>query len=172
VVSDRVSWQAGRGPIGFLPAMLFRDRRPLVAILVGWLVSIAGSLAIGFVLSRIAAGPAVGPATELAHVSAPVILIGVALFSPLVETLIMAGIVDLLRRWLSAWQAVVANAALWGLAHSLLSPWWGAVIWWPFLIFSTIYVTWRPHGFRRAVGIVAVVHILQNTGPAVAMVLR
>ena len=169
MVTDSASWQAGRGPIGFLPAALFRDRRPLGAILVGWLVSLAGSVALGFVLTHARSGGPVGPGAELATAPAPAVLVGLALFSPVVETLIMAGILDLLRHRLGAWQAVLASAALWGVCHSLVSPWWGAVIWWPFLIFSTIYVTWRPHGFWRAAGIVATVHMLQNIGPALAI---
>jgi hypothetical protein len=55
--------------------------------------------------------------------------------------------------------------------HSLASPWWGAVIWWPFLIFSTLYVTWRPRGFWRAAALVAAVHVLQNLFPAILIVL-
>jgi hypothetical protein len=164
--SDSVSWQAGRGPIGFLPALLFRNRRIVLSILVGWIVSLAGSVALGFVLTQAKSGQPVGPGAELANASAPVILVGVALLSPVVETLIMAGFIDLLRRWLGAWQSVLVSAAAWGIGHSLASPWWGAVIWWPFLIFSTVYVTWRPHGFWCAVGIVTAVHVLQNTGPA------
>ena len=171
VSTDSASWQAGRGAIGFLPAPLFRDRGPALAILIGWIASLAGSVALGYLLSRFATGGTVGPAAELARAPAPVVLIGVALFSPLVETLIMAGIIDLLRRRLGAWQAVAASAALWGMCHSLLSPWWGLVIWWPFLIFSTTYVTWRPHGLWRAAVMAAAVHVLQNSGPALAMVL-
>ncbi len=45
------------------------------------------------------------------------------------------------------------------------------MIWWPFLIFSTLYVTWRPHGAWRAMAIVASVHILQNLFPALLIVM-
>ena len=103
--------------------------------------------------------------------SGPMKLFLVAGFSPVVETLVMAGVLGLLLRWLAGWQAVIASSALWGIAHSLATPLWGAVIWWPFLIFSTLYVTWRPRGFWRAVGVVVAVHVLQNLFPAILLVM-
>jgi len=39
------------------------------------------------------------------------------------------------------------------------------VIWWPFLIFSTLFVVWRQRGFWTAVAVVATTHALQNLGP-------
>ncbi|WP_232473800.1 hypothetical protein [Sphingomonas sp. MA1305] len=162
------AWQAGRGPLALLPAALFRDRRPWLAILVAWLLALSVSVVIGFVLTRIAPGGA-GP--ELGE-APPAVLWGmIALFSPITETLLMAGGLEVLRRLLKPWQAVLASAATWGVLHSLMAPLWGAVIWWPFLIFSTLYMTWRPRGFWRAAGIVMLVHILQNAGPATAIVL-
>jgi membrane protease YdiL (CAAX protease family) len=161
-------WQQGRGPLAFLPPLLFHDRKPWLAILVGWLLTIAGSTALSFVVARVA--PAnTGP--DLGDASGPMKLFLIAGFSPVVETLLMAGVLALLLRVLNGWQAVIASAMLWGVAHSLASPWWGAVIWWPFLIFSTLYVTWRPRGFWPAVALVAAVHVLQNLFPALLIVL-
>ena len=157
-----------RGPLRFLPALLFEDRRPALTILVAWALTLAGSVALGFLLSRIApqgAGPNFGKAP------AWMLLIGIALFSPIVETLMMGGLLALLGRWLRPWRAVVASAALWGVFHSLLAPLWGLVVWWPFLIFSTLFVTWRRRGFWTAVAIAASVHVLQNAIPAVAAML-
>ena len=157
-------WRTGTGPLKVLPRLLFRDERPWLAILVGWLLTIAGSTLIGWIIARIAPDNT-GP--DFGDVSAATKLILIALFSPIVETMIMAGVLSVLLRLLAPWQAVVASALLWGIAHSLSSPWWGVVIWWPFLIFSTLYVTWRPHGFWRAAALVAAVHILQNLFPAI-----
>lgn len=157
-------WRGGVGPLAILPRLLFRDERPWLAILVGWLLAIAGSTLIGWVLAHVAPDNS-GP--DFGDISAATKLVLIALFSPLVETAIMAGVLGLLLRFVAPWQAVIASAALWGVAHSLSSPWWGVVIWWPFLIFSTLYVTWRPHGVWRAIGLVALVHILQNLFPAI-----
>jgi hypothetical protein len=162
------AWGAGRGPLAFLPPLLFRDRQPWLAILVGWLLTIVGSTAISFLIAHLVPGQT-GP--DLGDTSGAMKLFLIAGFSPVVETLIMAGILALLLRFLNSWQAVVASAAIWGGLHSLASPWWGAVIWWPFLIFSTLYVTWRPRGFWRAATLVAAVHVLQNVFPAILIVL-
>jgi hypothetical protein len=127
-------WRGGAGPLAILPRVLFRDERPWLAILVGWLLTIAGSTLIGWIVARIAPDNS-GP--DFGDVSGATKLFLIALFSPVVETLIMAGVLSLLLRFLRPWHAVVASALLWGIAHSLSSPWWGVVIWWPFLIFST-----------------------------------
>jgi len=163
------AWKQGQGPLAVLPALLFRDRQAWLAILTGWLLAIAGSTALSLLIAHFAPNSA-GP--DLGDTSGAMKLFLIAGFSPVVETLMMAGILALLLRWLAAWQAVIASAAIWGVLHSLASPLWGVVIWWPFLIFSTLYVTWRPRGFWRGVAIVMTVHILQNLFPALLIVLR
>jgi len=57
----------------------------------------------------------------------------------------------------------------WGLFHSSFHPTWGLVIWWPFLIFSTLFVTWRSRSLLAAFAIPAAVHALQNLPPALAL---
>ncbi len=161
-------WQGGRGPLTVLPPLLFRDRQPWLAILIGWVLTIVGSTLISYVVAYIAPN---APGPDLGDTSGPMKLFLIAGFSPVVETLIMAGILAILLRLLNGWQAVIASAAIWGVLHSLASPLWGAVIWWPFLIFSTLYVTWRPHGFWKAAAIVAAVHVLQNLFPAILIVM-
>ena len=161
-------WQAGRGPLAILPLALFRDSRPWLAILIGWMLTIAGSTMLSYAIAWLVPDNA-GP--DLGDASAPVKLFLIAGFSPVVETLLMAAILAILLRVLAGWQAAVASAAIWGVLHSLAAPLWGAVIWWPFLIFSTLYVTWRPRGFWTAVGIVIAVHVLQNVFPALLIVL-
>jgi membrane protease YdiL (CAAX protease family) len=161
-------WLEGRGPLGFLPSILFADRRPVLVVILAFVLTIAGSFVLGSVVTQVA-GDGVGP--DLGKAPPVVLLIGLALVSPLIETLLMGGIIDLLRRWIGAWQAAVASAAIWGVLHSLLASWWGAVIWWPFLIFSIVWLTWRPRGFWIATALVTSVHVLQNLGPAIAIAL-
>ena len=62
--------------------------------------------------------------------------------------------------------AVLVSAALWGIAHSLQAAAWGLVIWWPFVIFSTLYMVWRERSVWAALGVVTATHALQNLGPA------
>ena len=91
------------------------------------------------------------------------------LFAPFVETLIMAAVLSLLLRVVPPTAAVLASAVLWGIAHSLQAPVWGLVIWWPFLIFSTLYVVWRQRGTWTAIGVAATTHALQNLAPALVV---
>ena len=79
---------------------------------------------------------------------------------------------DPVQRWWRpayAWELTLECAALWGVLHSLVAARWGLVVWWPFLIFSIAYLTWRPLGYWRAVGVVTAIHLLQNAGPTIAL---
>jgi len=90
-------------------------------------------------------------------------------FAPLIETLIMAAVLEVLLLIMPPPFAVAASSAGWGIAHSLAAVAWGLVIWWPFLIFSTLYVTWRGQGRLLAIGIVFAVHALNNLAPALLL---
>ena len=109
---------------------------------------------------------AAGPSFPVNGLSTVVLLV---VFAPLVETLIMAVVLEVLLLLLPPRLAVLASAVGWGIAHSLAAPAWGLVIWWPFLIFSTLYVTWRGQGRVFAIGIVFAVHALNNLGPALLL---
>lgn len=99
------------------------------------------------------------------------VVVGVVLVSPFVETVLMTGLIALVARFAGPTVAAIASAAAWGIAHSMAAARWGLVIWWPFLIFSIAYVTWRGRGYWRAVGIVFAIHALQNAGPIAALLL-
>lgn len=146
----------------FLPAPLREPRRAWLAILTGWLLSIIGSLALAAV-SRTIAPQLPAPAFPMTGVTAIALLV---VFAPVVETLIMAGFLSLFLRFMPPTAAILLSAAGWGVAHSLEALGWGLVIWWPFLIFSTLFVVWRQRGFWMGVGIAATTHALQNLGPA------
>lgn len=161
-------WAGGRGPLRFLPTLLFADRQPAAVILVAFVLTIAGSFLLGLAVTWLVpegAGPDLGKAPPV------VLLVGLALVSPLVETLLMGGMLDVMRRWTGAWQSALASAAIWGMVHSLLATWWGVVIWWPFLIFSVVWIGWRARGFWTATLMVTTVHALQNLGPSVLIAL-
>jgi hypothetical protein len=64
---------------------------------------------------------------------------------------------------------VLFSSAGWGIAHSLAAPIWGLVIWWPFLVFSTLFVVWRSRSLVAAFAVPAAVHALQNLGPAIVV---
>jgi len=150
------------GPLRFLPAALREPRRAWLAILVGWLLSFGGSLFLSWAAQGLA--PDLGkPEFPLSGAIAFLLL---TIFAPVTETLIMAAILAMLTRVLPATVAILVSALLWGIAHSLQAPVWGLVIWWPFLIFSTLYIVWRQRGTWVAIGVSASTHALQNLAPA------
>jgi len=145
----------------FLPAPLREPRRAWLAIPIGWALSILGSLALAALSKAIA--PAL-PTPEF-PLKGPIAFFMLVVFAPFVETLIMAGFLSLFLRFMPPAAAILLSAAGWGVAHSLEALGWGLVIWWPFLIFSTLFVVWRQRGFWAGVGVVAATHALQNVGP-------
>ena len=148
-----------------LPAALAEPRNPLRAVFAGWLFAFPPSILLALIAEWLL--PDVGrPSFDVVGVETVAVLVLVA---PLIETLIMAAVLELLLRFLPPAAAVIASAAGWGIAHSLGAPTWGLVIWWPFLIFSTLYVTWSRRSILAAIAIVFAVHALQNLGPSLLL---
>jgi membrane protease YdiL (CAAX protease family) len=149
-----------------LPAGLAEPRKPLRAILTGWLFAFPPSILLALIAAWLV--PALErPALEVTGALSVALLV---LFAPLVETLIMAAVLELLLRLrVPPGAAIVISSLGWGVAHSLAAPAWGLVIWWPFLIFSILYVTWSRRSTWAAIGIVTCVHALQNLAPALLL---
>jgi len=148
-----------------LPAALVEPRNPLRAIVAGWLCAFAPSIVLALIAQWLL--PNAGrPSFEVAGIETVAVLV---VFAPLIETLIMAAVLELLLRFVPPAAAILASAIGWGIAHSLAAPAWGLVIWWPFLIFSTLYVTWSRRSVLAALAIVFTVHALQNLGPALLL---
>lgn len=142
-----------------LPAFLFDDRQPAWRyVLLAWPLCFLPTLLLGWLARRLLPGTAV---PDLGG-NAVVAWIGVVLISPVVETLLLAGLVSLLNRLFGTTAAILLSAALWGAAHSLMAPAWGLVVWWPFLLFATAFLTWRRQGDGRAITVVTAMHVLQN----------
>ena len=148
-----------------LPAALTEPRHPFKSIAVGWLFAFPPSILLSILAQWLL--PAVERPMFIVDGAATVILL--VIVSPLIETLIMAAVLELLLRFLPPAAAIALSAIGWGIAHSLVAPAWGLVIWWPFLIFSTLYVTWSKRSVWMAVAIVFAVHALQNLGPALLL---
>ena len=155
-------------PVTLLPRAVREPRNAGLSIIVGWLTALIPSLLLGAAITRLlphAAQPDL-PVTNLVGV------LLIVVFAPVTETLIMAGVLSILLRIVPPTAAVVASAAGWGIAHSLAAPAWGLVIWWPFLIFSTLYVSWRERSLLLALLIPATAHALQNLLPALLLYFR
>ena len=150
----------------FLPAPVREPRRAWLAILTGWLLSLVGSIVLAAIVGSVAPEMAKPDFKGISGVTALLLLV---VFSPLVESLIMGGVLVLLQRFLKPATAILTSSLLWGVAHSLGALSWGFTIWWPFLIFSTLFVVWRQHGFWAGIGVAAAAHALQNLGPGLVV---
>jgi hypothetical protein len=100
------------------------------------------------------------------HANGAAAMFALVVFSPVVETMIMGTVLLVLLRFLSPAVAIIVSAIGWGIAHSTVAPIWGLIIWWPFLIFSTLFVAWRSRSLVLAFAIPMAVHALQNLVPA------
>ena len=151
--------------LGWLPAPLLEPRRAWLAIIIGWACAFFPSIALSWLTAEVI--PQV--ARPEFNVGGGMALFLLVVFAPVTETLIMAGLLVVLLRFVQPPVAILASAAAWGVAHSLAAPAWGLVIWWPFLIFSTLFVVWRQRGFFAGAGVAAAAHALQNLGPAILL---
>ena len=163
-MSDAVASRPLALPV--LPKLLLEPRRPFIAIPIAVGMSIGGALALATFWSLIFP---TAPPPDFGGVSGFAALFALVIFAPVSETLIMAAVLAVLLRFLPPIIAILTSAALWGLAHSLLAPTWGLVIWWPFLIFSTLYVVWRQRSLFAGLAVPATVHALQNLPPALVV---
>jgi hypothetical protein len=150
----------------FLPAPLREPRRAWLAIPVAWLVSFLGSLVLAVLVHWVAPD---AKSIDIPKLPAWVIISAFAILSPVIESILMGLGLKLLLRWMSPETAILVSAVCWGIFHSIQIPVWGLAIWWPFLIFSTLFVVWQQRGFWTAVGVAAATHCLQNLYPSLAM---
>ncbi len=99
-------------------------------------------------------------------------VLSMVLLSPLLETLTMQAFLFVIRRFTRAPRSVVLwSAAVWALVHSLLWPPSGLIVFWPFLVFSVVFLAWEPVSRAKAYAMTAAVHAAYNAGPAVLVCL-
>lgn len=89
---------------------------------------------------------------------------------PLLETLVLALALELLRRPLGSKPAAAAllAALLAAALHSWAQPLWGPLVAWTFFLQSFCYLTWRPRSLVTAFGLTLALHALHNAA-AVAL---
>lgn len=155
-----------RRPVSFLPQALREPRRPVRALAVAWLTAFVPSLALGAAASTLLPNSAMPEFPQMDQYLFWLIVVA----APVLETMIMGAALILLRLFVSPTIAVLASAAGWGIAHSIAAPAWGLVIWWPFLVFSTLFLTWRQRSLLGALCMAAAAHALHNLLPALMLV--
>ena len=152
------------GPLSWFPSPMLEARNPARAIFIAWALSIAGSFALAAV-GRFIAPHLASP--QFPEMPVAALLLLMVVFAPVLETLIMAAVLEiLLRLRVPPAAAILLSTLGWAVAHSMQAAAWGLVIWWPFLIFSTLYVVWRQRGYVAALAVPAAAHALQNLLPA------
>lgn len=130
---------------------------PLAIIPSAIIYWLARSFAQSFGLNVAAHG---APAMELTLGSA----LGTVIFAPVVETLLLAGVLALLssaspRPVLCA----VISSVLWGCLHGLFGALWFFGTAWSFFVFSCAYLSWRRTSFRQGFLAAAVPHASVNS---------
>ena len=159
--------QGRPGWLRFLPRFLFRAEpgAPSYAFK-AWLLALGPSLVIAGIVASAGGAPQGGLAEP-----PPRFLLLSVLVAPLAETLLMILPLLALQRLAGPGPAVLLNALLWAVLHSLIEPIWGLVVWWPFLILSIAMLAWRERGLLAAIAVVTAIHTLQNaTAAALAIV--
>jgi len=100
------------------------------------------------------------------------VFLGVVVFSPVAETLLMSLLLWGLswvvqhKEWQAAW-----SAALWAGLHASRAPLWGVFVAWPFFVFSRAYLAWRPSGLWKAIGVTTGIHMVHNSLPALVLLI-
>lgn len=88
---------------------------------------------------------------------------GAVIFSPLVETLLLWGIILIISNFIkSTWGIAILSAFICGVFHSLLAPMWGVIIFWSFVVFSISFIEWRKISKKSAFFITMSIHMCQN----------
>ena len=147
----------------FLPDFLFHaDTNRARYVVKTWLLVLLPSIALSAVVTWLAPS-APAPDIPLRGPMLPVMALLLIAIGPLIETLLMTPVLLVVDRFAGPGPAALANAALWGIVHSLQAPTWGLVVWWPFLVMSIAFLTWRPRGLVTAILLVTAIHGLQNS---------
>lgn len=166
-MTDETAVPALPAYLAWLPDFLFEtDENRLRYVLKAWLLALLPSIALS-ALVRLAAPDAGAPSFPY---DADLLILLLVFVGPALETLLMAVPLLLLQRLWGPGPAVVGSALIWAVLHSLQRPAWGLVIWWPFLIMSIAFLTWRRDDVFTALAIAFAIHALQN-GFAVFLIL-
>lgn len=152
----------------WIPSVFKYPRNPLWVLLLAPLITLPGAYALAKGVTILLPGLAL---PEFKPLVWWLQLINVTVFSPVVETLLMAGLLSLFRRFFGVPQSIVLSAFVWGGLHSLMAAAWGLIVWWPFVIFSLIYLVWRERGFWAGFAMAAGAHFLHNLYPAIELVI-
>jgi hypothetical protein len=157
------TWLLSRGP-SFPVYVLRMGLTSLVPSIVIAIVVFAALSPFNLPMDRMTPEYKDGPRLEM--------LVAVVVVAPIVETLLMSGVIGLVSLVTKRTFLVAAcSAVVWAGMHSALYVIWGLIIAWPFFVFSCAYLAWRPLGWWRAVAVAASIHMFQNLLPGLVVFL-
>lgn len=149
-----------------LNSALREPHRPVRYLALCLLLDLPLTAALSWLISRVtgAADP------TFAGVSWWRVFVVMCVFVPLVETAVLAAVIELARRALTSVLTIaMLVAALAAVAHSLATPQWGLIIAWAFFLQAICYQTWRSRGLGAAFALTATFHALHNLYPALLL---
>ena len=138
------------------------------------LISLIPSLVLAVAISAMGLSDQAGPDIQKMDPNTPALFIffSFAIVSPVIETLLMSFIFFLLALFIkSRLKLAILSTIIWAILHSLISPAWGLIIWWPFFVFSCAYLTWRKQSWLKAIWVTACIHALQNLLPSIVIIM-
>ena len=144
--------------------MVQPDGRLLRRSLINYVLAIGGSYALVIIAYGVAIMAGI-PAEALETPGVKINLwdfIGAVVFAPVVETLLLAGLLALItRRWGIVPKAII-SAMIWGGLHAIAAPFWFFGTVFGFFVFSCSYMVWRQKSFACGFAAAALPHALIN----------
>ena len=122
-----------------------------------------------FALAGVSLESIAPPAREVSILN----FLGVVIFAPIVETLVLIGGIKILGN-ISRRPVVVAmmSALVWGLLHGSFGALWFFGTVWSFFVFSCAYLAWRCQSFKAGFIAASVPHALVNLTSICVIVLE
>lgn len=98
-----------------------------------------------------------------ARVFTPFQTVVTVIVGPLIETLLLGGMLRLLRKRVESPIRLAAVAAVcWGVLHGLAAPMWFFGSAWSFFVFSAGYLSWQKRSWAASITAAGVPHALVN----------
>ncbi|MDC8831357.1 hypothetical protein [Alteromonas gilva] len=87
----------------------------------------------------------------------------VVIFAPVVETLLLWLGISIIKKFTaSIWKATLISALLWAIIHSIGTFTHGFAIFWSFVVFSFVFISWLEKSRNLALGMCMATHMGQN----------
>jgi hypothetical protein len=151
---------------GFLPRS---DSKLVFVVAVASYAFAAGSLIRAIATALGAERTSVGVLAE--HGYPAIQVLSLLLLSPVIESLLLIGLIELLR-WLRLpdWAQVACSAAIVAALHAVRSSSLAFVVAPGWAVMAASYLIWRHVSWKVAFGIVTAIHALLNLFPAIEII--